>query len=79
MELVRLAVVSLVAWSIAGVLTYTVWKGLRCGKMGHSDSSSYIERAGNPVAYWALALLFSVMAGACVLAWLRVFADSFFR
>lgn len=38
-----------------------IWRGLRTGKIAHSDTRQFADRQKNPLFYWFLVLLFTVM------------------
>jgi hypothetical protein len=72
--MIRIAIATLVCWGLALFLGYVVAMGLRTGKIRHSDSSSFIVRAKNPAAFWALVVIFLTLVALCLAVWLRVVA-----
>ncbi len=73
--MLRIAVATLVCWGLALFLGYVVAMGLRTGKIRHSDSSSFVARAKNPAAFWALVVLFLSFVAVSLGVWLHVIAE----
>lgn len=66
MEILRLAVVSIVFGGLAIFLGKVVILGLLSGRIAHSDSESFVDRSTNPVGFWLLVVLFSSFIAMCI-------------
>jgi len=58
----RLLLALAVCGAFATQMIYTIWVGLKTGKMSHSDSVSYADRRKQPLFFWFLAVLFGLFA-----------------
>lgn len=58
MELLRIALVSLVCGALAIFLGRVLLIGLRTGKIAHTDTDSFFDIKKNPLGYWLLVGLF---------------------
>ena len=61
MPLGRLIITVAICGGLAYYLGSVVIKGLASGRIQHSDSSSVCIKSVNPMRYWLLVLLFTVM------------------
>lgn len=60
----RLFVILLFVGWFSSVMIYNLYQGLKNGRIGHSDSTSYYNRKSQPLRFWAiftLNVLFAVM------------------
>jgi len=62
-------VLSAILGGLIWLLMWNVIVGLRTGRMGHSDSSSYVARDRNPVFFWALTAFFVSLAVFFLAGW----------
>ena len=76
--LLRLVFTTAVTWSLAVYLAVVIVKGLRTGRMAHSDSTSFVARAERPVSFWALAILFTIMVLGILGVWAKVVINALF-
>ena len=72
MSVLRLLVTTIVCLGLALFLGRVVIVGLISGQVAHTNSSAVCSRRRNPVGYWALIALFSVIVVASVIALCRV-------
>jgi len=66
----RQLILTVLCLGLASYMVRVILSGLRSGRIAHSDSSSYCERVRNPVGYWLLIILFTVLAVLAIYAWL---------
>jgi hypothetical protein len=70
MMILRAIILTVICLGLTSHMTYTIYSGLRSGKVGHTDSRMYCERAKNPLGYWSLMGLFTAFGMLGVYAWL---------
>jgi hypothetical protein len=62
MSIIRLIVACVVCGGLAFYLGHVIIYGLKTGQVRHTDSSGACRKSHNPVGYWLLILLFSLIA-----------------
>ena len=77
MGLLRLALVSLVCGTFVVFLGRVLLIGLRTGRIAHTNTSTFCEKKKNPLGYWFLVGLFSVLLSAGIYAWAMAAYDVF--
>lgn len=64
MSTLRIVVLLAILLPVLAVLFYSMYVGLKTGKVPHSDGSSYYNKTTQPVCYWIVMCVFSVFAAA---------------
>lgn len=72
MHMLRLVLVSLVCGGLILLLGWMVLRGLRSGRIAHSDSTSWVARRDNPLRFWVLVILFSALMLVSAGVWVRI-------
>ncbi|TXH69434.1 MAG: hypothetical protein E6Q88_09085 [Lysobacteraceae bacterium] len=65
--MLRFLIVIAICLLIASPVAWAVVRGLRTGKLPHSDSSTFVQRSKAPVRFWLLMLFF--LALLAMLGW----------
>jgi len=68
----RLIIALLLSLLIAYPVVPAVVRGLRTGKLAHSDTRAFVDRARAPVRFWLLMVFYVSLLGMC--AWFVVSA-----
>ncbi|MBN8212941.1 MAG: hypothetical protein J0M09_08470 [Xanthomonadales bacterium] len=68
----RLIIALLLSLLIAYPVVPAVVRGLRTGKLAHSDTRAFVERSRAPLRFWLLMLFYVSLLGLCV--WYVAFA-----
>jgi hypothetical protein len=68
----RLIIALLLSLLIAYPVVPAVVRGLRTGKLAHSDTRAFVERSRAPLRFWLLMVFYVSLLGMC--AWFVVFA-----
>lgn len=68
----RLIIISVICGWLIIFLGRVVFNGFRSGRIAHTDSSSFCKKQENPLRYWALVVLFSIIIFGCIFAWGQV-------
>ncbi|NOT90050.1 MAG: hypothetical protein HOP03_18010 [Lysobacter sp.] len=68
----RLIIALLLSLLIAYPIVPAVVRGLRTGKLAHSDTRAFVERSRAPLRFWLLMVFYVSLLGMC--AWFVVFA-----
>ena len=74
MHLLRLVLITLICWALAGFLLYQIFAGLKSGKIAHSATNQWCSRSKNAVGFWSLVLLFLGFASLALYAWWQAVA-----
>ncbi len=74
--MLRIVIATLVCWGLVLFLGYVVAAGFRTGKISHSDSSSFVSRAKNPLAFWSLVVLFLSFMAVFLSVWAHLIAGT---
>ena len=69
MHNLRLALVTLICWSLIWILCREISAGLRSGKIAYGRNRQLCHRTKNPVSFWFLVTLFVGFAGTAMYAW----------
>jgi len=65
-----LVVASVVCGGLLWLLGRTLLRGLRTGRMPHSDTTQFADRHTSPVSFWFLTLVFSGMFVVIAAVWI---------
>lgn len=68
----RLIIALLLSLLIAYPVVPAVVRGLRTGKLAHSDTRTFVERSRAPLRFWLLMMFYVSLLGLCV--WYVAFA-----
>ena len=68
----RLIIALLLSLLIAYPVVPAVVRGLRTGKLAHSDTRAFVDRTRAPVRFWLLMMFYVSLLGLCV--WYVAFA-----
>jgi hypothetical protein len=55
-------IVSIICLPLAGMLLFEIWRGLKTGKIRHSDSTSYFNQKTQPICFWLVIFVFFAFA-----------------
>jgi hypothetical protein len=75
MEFLRIILLVLIYGALMIFLGSMLLRGLRTGKMAHSDSERFIDQMRHPMLYWGLAALFSGIIMLGIIGLLRLFVS----
>jgi hypothetical protein len=66
MQLLRFLIVCIILGSLAFFLGRVVIRGLKTGKIAHTDSSSFCLKKQNPIRFWLFVIFFSGIILCCL-------------
>ncbi len=70
--MLRILIATLMCWGLALFLGSVARAGWRTGKIRHSDSSSFVARAKQPMAFWSLIVLFLAFVAVSLAVWVKI-------